>query len=144
MPALSHCAYHSKQVENTVGYWVCWIWKRGVLCLACKFQSRLRYPSGALADSQNQFGEGAQGSQALFFVSASICRRLSHIHTSLFALHHCLPVFASSSIYLLLFHHTLFLPLSIWLFVFSSHLPSIPCVSLLSSHNESAFLFCLQ
>lgn len=44
-----------------------------------------------------------------FFVSASICRRFSHIHTPLLALYHCLPVFSCSSIYLLPFHHNLYL-----------------------------------
>lgn len=59
--------YHSKQVESAVGYWVCTGMKGDGLCLACKFQSRLRYPSGALADSQNQFGEGGLASAFLCF-----------------------------------------------------------------------------
>lgn len=63
MPALSHCAYHSKQVGGGLlgGN------EGGGLCLACKFTSRLRYPSGALADSQNQFCEGALASTFICF-----------------------------------------------------------------------------
>lgn len=59
--------YHSKQVESTVGYGVCRGMKGDGLCLACKFQSRLRYPSGALADSQNEFGKGGLASTFLCF-----------------------------------------------------------------------------
>lgn len=49
--------------------------------LACKFQSRLRYPSGALADSQNQFGEGGLASTFFLCLLASVA---PHMHTPLF------------------------------------------------------------
>lgn len=109
--------YHSKQVESTVGYWVRWGMKGGGLCLACKVQSKLRYPSGALADSQNQFREGELTKHFSLFLPPSVAA----FHTSLFALYHCLPVFSCSSIYLLPFYHTLSLTHTLSLAVTSPH-----------------------
>lgn len=89
----------------------------GGLCLACKFQSRLRYPSGALADSQNQFGEGGLASTFLCF-----CLHLSLPFTLLSSLF--ITVFLFSPIH----PFTSYLPLtpSIWLFVFVSQHCYIP------------------
>ena len=100
-----------------MGYWACWGVEGGGLCLACKFQSRLRYPSGALADSQNQFGEGG-------LASTFLC----------FCLHLSLPFMLLSSLFITVFlfspfhPFTSYLPLtpSIWLFVFVSHRCYIP------------------
>lgn len=99
----------------------------GGLCLACKFQSRLRYPSDALADSQIQFGEGVLASTFLCFCF-HLSLPLSHILTSLFALYHRLPVFFFPCIHLPL--NPLSHILSVSLFVFSSHLSRLRCVPL--------------
>lgn len=121
--------YHSKQVESTVGYWVC----SGREREGCVWHVNSNQGSDIHQAPWPtvRINLGREDSQALFFVSASICRCLSHIHTSLFALYHCLPVFSYSSIYLLPFHHTLSLslPPSIWLFVFFSRRPYILSLS---------------
>lgn len=119
--------YNSKQVESAV--WVIGGMKGGGLCLACKFQSSTKYPSGALVDSQNQFGEGGLASTFLLFLVLSFAA----FHTSLFALYHCLPVF------LLQCYHT---P-SIWPSVFFAHRLCILFLSLcLSSRcNKWVYLF---
>lgn len=118
--------YHSKQVESTVGYWVCCMgMEGGWLCLACKFQSRLRYPSGAPADSQNQFGEGGLASTFLCFCF-HLSLPFSHSHSSLRSL-------SLSSSSLLLIHLPLSLlslalspPVSMWLFFFPLSPPLYP------------------
>lgn len=100
----------------------------GGLCLACKFQSRLRYPSGALADSQNQFGEGVLASTFLCF-SFHLSLPFSHSPSSLHSL-------SLSSCFLLFIHlpltllsHARFHLLFGCLF-YRSHLSNIHRVSL--------------
>lgn len=114
--------YHSKQVESAVGYWLCCGWKEE----GCVWHVNSNQGSDIHQAPWPtvRINLVRQDSQALFFVSASICRCLSHIHTSLFALYQCLPLFSYSSIYLLPFYHTLSLPPSGW-FVFFSHHPYI-------------------
>lgn len=96
----------------------------GGLCLACKFQSRLRYPSGTLADSQNQFGEGGLASTFLCF-----CFHLSPPFTLLSSLF--ITVFLFSPIHPFTSYPSIThsLPTSIWLFVFTSSHPSIRFLS---------------
>lgn len=135
--------YHSKQVESTVGYWVRRGMKGGGLCLACKVQSKLRYPSGALANSQNQFREGELTKHFSLFLPPSVAA----FHTSLFALYHCLPVFSSSSIYLTFLSHSLSHPHPLSGCYFSSPTAPRSCVcvcvslSLFSSCNKYVLWF---
>lgn len=93
--------YHSKQVESATGYWVCLGWMgEGCVWHVNSNQGSVIHQAPWPTVRINL---GREDSQALFFVSASICRCLSHIRTSLFALYQCLPVFSNSSIYLLPF-----------------------------------------
>ena len=114
MPALSHCAYHSQQVECTVGYLVCWGWKGEGFVWHVNSNQRSDIHQAAWPTVTINLGR--EDSQPHFFVSASICPCLSHFHTSLFMLCQCRAVFSHSSIYLSPFPPTLCLPPSVYLF----------------------------
>lgn len=108
MPALSHCAYHSKQVEGggwrwgVGGYWV------GTMGEGCVWHENshqgLDIHQGPWPTVRINFVR--EPSRALLFVCASICRCLSHIPASVFTLHLCLLVFYQSFSDFLPFFHT--------------------------------------
>lgn len=133
--------YHSKQVESAVGYWVCCGWKEE----GCVWHVNSNQGSDIHQAPWPtvRINLGREVSQALFFVSASICRHLSHFSLRSLSLSSCFLLFIHLPLTLL--SHTLFQPLSGCLF---SPLPTplyafsfFLCFCLSSSCNKSALLF---
>lgn len=87
---------------STLGYWMCLRWE-GEVCV-WHVNSNQGSDIHQTPWQTVRINLWKKDSQALFFVSVSNCRCLSHIHTSRFAVYHCLPVFSFSSIYLSLFY----------------------------------------
>lgn len=132
--------YHSKQVESAVGYWVCWGWKEE----ACVWHVNSNQGSDIHQAPWPtvKINLGREDSQALFFVSASICRFLSRFSPRSLSLSSCFLLFIYLPLALL--SHTLSSTLSLSVcFLLSPPLYPLCFLSLClsSSCNKSALLF---
>lgn len=135
MPALSHCTYHSKQVESIVGGRG---WESVCVWHVNSNQDSNIHQALWQAVRINLTGKGGLANTSLFLFPSAAA---SLTFTLLSSLHHCLHVLFCSSIYFLsLTSYALSLPPSLWLFIILSPPLHPLCVAVFPSVCHQAVI----